>query len=149
MATLPQHIIISGGDFGYSIPFLGRLLKLSGPKAKLLEAYFFKVGEDEFEAPMGYEWDGLSSPSITWLPPFNYHPFGESYFKAAIEHDLLCDIGKGGSEWLRGTLLGRYPEKLSSTIVHRAFFDSLIRDGVRPSQAKTMYQAVRLFGPKF
>jgi len=122
-----------------------------GPEWRLDEEYGFwvKVREGlwiKMRIPKGYKFDKASVPPVFWGFPFNYTPDGLCTVPA-LEHDFLCDIFAGGSEWLREQLGDDYPDKLPAEVIHRHFFDRLNTWGVRPSKAKTMYAGVRNFGP--
>ena len=55
---------------------------------------------ERFTIPVGYEFDKASVPPFFWGFPFNYTPDGLCTVPA-LEHDFLCDLHAGGSDWLR------------------------------------------------
>ena len=120
-----------------------------GPLFRLEEPWEFMVDSggtrEKFVIPHGYEFDKASVPSILWGFPFNYTPDGLCTVPA-LEHDFLCDLHHGGSDWLK-TRLGALPAAPSTTVIHRHFYDRLLQWGVRPSKARTMWEGVRKFGP--
>lgn len=121
-----------------------------GPLWLLTEDWDFEVESDgvirEFTIPAGYKFDKASVPSLFWGFPFNYTPDGLCTV-AALEHDFLCDIWAGGSEWLRKRLPEDRLIPVPAKVMHRHFYDRLLQSGVRPSKAKSMYVAVDNFGP--
>jgi hypothetical protein len=121
-----------------------------GPLWLLTEDWHFDVEVDgiirEFTIPAGYRFDKASIPSFFWGFPFNYTPDGLCTV-AALEHDFLCDIWAGGSEWLKKQLPEEKLIPVSAAAMHRHFYNRLIESGVRPSKAKSMYVAVANFGP--
>lgn len=84
----------------------------------------------EWTAPAGHRINGASIPKIIWSSVGS--PFVGDYRRASVVHDVECD-------------LKRKPHKE----VHRMFYDAMICDGVTPFRAKYMYQAARIFGPKW
>src|SRR5262249_33285339 len=81
-------------------------------------------------APENYVTDGASIPWPLWLIVGS--PFTGNYVRAAIIHDVYCDLKSRDWKW-----------------VHRTFYDAMIAGGVSPIQAKIMYYAVYRFGPKW
>jgi len=114
------------------------------PAITLGDRYYY--GGD-YIIPAGYETDKASIPSLFWGPPFNYTPDG-IYTDAALWHDFLCDLLKGGSPWLRETLGGKLPPAPPAWAVHEFFRQELHKAGVRSGKAEGMGTAVRWFGPK-
>jgi hypothetical protein len=122
-----------------------------GPLWRLEERHGFwvRVRDDlwiRHEIPAGYEFDKASVPAVFWGFPFNYTPDGLCTVPA-LEHDFLCDIFAGGSDWLREQLGADYPVKLPAEVIHRHFYERLNDWSVRPSKSKTMYAGVRNLGP--
>lgn len=83
-----------------------------------------------WDAPAGSIINGASIPRQLWSGVGS--PFVGDYRRASVVHDVHC-------------VLKERPHKE----VHRMFYDAMICDGVSPFRAKYMYQAVRLFGPKW
>lgn len=98
---------------------------------ELIEEFIF-MDDDNFEwvAPAGHKINGASIPEFVWSAVGS--PFVGDYRRASVVHDVECD-------------LKRHPHKK----VHRMFYDAMVCDGVSLFRAKYMYQAVRLFGPKW
>ena len=117
-----------------------------GPLWRLEEDWEFEAAGRFFTIPKGYQFDKASVPSFFWGAPFNYTPDGLCTVPA-LQHDFLCDLLLGGSEWLKEQL-GELPKPLSPFDTHHSFYLALLEYGVRPSKAKTMYVAVKNFGPK-
>lgn len=143
-----NYKITRDADFLFGVPILGRLLFRKGPEATLNKDYTFSVDGNKFIIPAGYRWNGNSIPAILWGTPFNYMPWGVN-IEESLKHDFLCDIGKGGSEWLRGALFDQYPDKIPHKIVHEHFYYGCLINGMPPIRAKIWYFAVRIFGPKW
>lgn len=120
-----------------------------GPLFRLEEPWEFMIDSggtrEKFIIPHGYEFDKASIPSVLWGFPFNYTPDGLCTVPA-LEHDYLCDLYHGGSDWLKARL-GTIPAAPSTTVIHRHFYDRLLQCGVRPSKARAMWEGVRKFGP--
>lgn len=83
-----------------------------------------------WDAPKGWKINGASIPPQLWSAVGS--PFVGDYRRASVVHDVQCDLRER-------------PHKE----VHRMFYDAMICDGVAPFRARYMYQAVRLFGPKW
>lgn len=81
-------------------------------------------------APAGSRVDGASIPQFLWQAVGS--PLIGDYRRASVLHDVEC-------------VLKRHPYKK----VHRMFYDAMLCDGVIGHKAKYMYQAVRIFGPKW
>lgn len=112
---------------------------------ELLEPWTFGVrGFGSFTIPQGYKFDRASTPKIAWLIGFTRDGLAEV---PALEHDFLCDLLSGGSEWLVEQL-GALPICPPPGVVHQHFEDRLLEEGMRPSKARTMGLAVKSFGPK-
>ena len=120
-----------------------------GPLFRLVEPWEFTVDSggtrERFTIPAGYEFDKASVPPFFWGFPFNYTPDGLCTVPA-LEHDFLCDLQAGGSDWLR-VRLTPLPAAPSTTVIHRHFYDRLLQFNVRPSKARAMWEGVRKFGP--
>lgn len=116
-----------------------------GPLWRCTSGWRFDVNGVEYCIPAGYEFDKASIPALLWGPPFNYIPDGLCTVPA-LEHDFLCDIYNGGSRWLQ-IRIGYIPKAPSATQIHHHFFKRLIEEGVRPSKAEAMFQAVDKLGP--
>ena len=98
---------------------------------ELMEDFrFLDDNGDEWVAPAGHKINGASIPEFVWSAIGS--PFVGDYRRASVLHDVECD-------------LKRKPHKK----VHRMFYDAMICDEVTSFRAKYMYQAVRLFGPKW
>jgi hypothetical protein len=144
----PRFTIIRDADFGFGVPLLGRLFMRSGPLAELQEDFKFRACGRDFIVPAGYQWNGASIPACLWGPPWNYQPFG-THVVASLVHDFLCDLGKGGSEWLKGALLDQYPQPLAWEETHCEFYLRCLAYGVPPFRAKVWWYAVHTFGPRW
>jgi hypothetical protein len=107
-----------------------------GPLFRLVEPWEFTVDSggtrERFTIPAGYEFDKASVPPFFWGFPFNYTPDGLCTVPA-LEHDFLCDLHAGGSDWLRVRLIP-LPAAPSTTVTHRHFYDRLLQFNVRPSK---------------
>ena len=118
-----------------------------GPMWELQPEWKFKVDNSGFTAeytiPAGYRFDKASVPSYFWS--FGYTPDGLCTVPA-LEHDFLCDIYSGGSDWLHEKL-GAVPIAPPAQVIHRHFYDQLVRWGMRPGKARVMWEGVRNFGP--
>lgn len=126
-----------------------------GPMWRLMDGYDFSIvvppcmatcGPLRYHIPAGYEFDKASIPPLFWGPPFNYIPDGLCT-DPALEHDFLCDLLTGGSEWLEETL-GKLPDSPPAWMVHEHFRLRLHEAGVRRGKAEAMGRAVALFGPQ-
>lgn len=118
-----------------------------GPMWELQEPWSFTVDNGGFKAdyliPEGYRFDKASVPSYFWS--FGFTPDGLCTVPA-LEHDYLCDVYSGGSEWLQQQL-GKMPESPPAQVIHRHFYDKLVVWGMRPAKARVMWEGVRNFGP--
>lgn len=113
--------------------FIGKLVaefEGDGRKVTLIEPYSFvdPTGE-EWPVPAGAETDGASVPSAFWAL---YPPFTGSYRSAAVIHDYYCD-----------TRLRSWQD------THKVFYYAMRAAGVDERNAKVMYGAVYLFGPRW
>ena len=121
-----------------------------GPLWRITRAHGFVMKVEGFKQwymiPAGYEFDKASVPAVFWGFPFGYTPDGLATIPA-LEHDFLCDLLTGGSDWLRERLELDDLVVPPAALVHRYFEQRLLADGVRPGKAKVMGRAVRWFGP--
>ncbi|MBF8275536.1 MAG: hypothetical protein HW390_609 [Candidatus Brocadiaceae bacterium] len=97
---------------------------------KLLDDFKFFDSKMWWVAEKGAVINGASIPQAFWSTVGS--PFVGDYRRASVLHDVACDKKE-------------QPHKK----VHRMFYDAMICDGVSTSKAKLMYQAVRIFGPKW
>lgn len=143
----PNIISLRDPDFGYGIWPWSR-----GPQWLTKGPHQFKVqtpgyGHMAFQIPDGYVFNKASTPPIFWGPPCNYTPDGLCTIPA-LEHDFLCDLLTGGSDWLKSVFHGELPKAPPAPAVHEHFRLQLLRYGVRPTKANTWGKLVALFGPK-
>lgn len=123
-----------------------------GPLWKLAKPWKFRAYNyererwEDYTIPAGYEYDKASIPSVLWGPPFYFTPDG-LHSVAALEHDFLCDVFAGGSEWLKNAMGADYPEALKPRSIHGHFYHRMLAYGVPPWQARVFWQAVVEFGP--
>lgn len=143
--TTPKFTIIRDPGFGYGIPILGRLLRAKPQLARLDENYTLACGTT---IPKGYEWDGGSIPPFFWGPPWNIQPFG-THVGATLIHDFWCDIGRGGSDWLRYYMGFGYPRPRPFDEVHDDFLLDCLASGTHHRRSKLMHLAVKWFGPRW
>ncbi len=113
--------------------FIGKLVaefEGDGRKVTLIEPYSFvdPTGE-EWPVPAGAKSDGASVPSAFWAL---YPPFTGNYRSAAVVHDYYCDT-----------------KKRSWQDTHKVFYYAMRAAGVDERNAKVMYGAVYLFGPRW
>ena len=101
-----------------------------GRKVKLIEPYSF-VDPDgkKWDVPAGYLTDGASVPSVLWAI---YPPFTGAYRSAAVIHDFYCDNKE--TTWQD---------------THKVFYNAMRAADVDENDAKIMYGAVYLFGPRW
>lgn len=155
MNRVPYIEAIQDASIGYG--FLPRWLCpwVRGPQWRLQEDYAFllitprctsKCGAVVYVIPKGYVFNKASVPPLLWGPPFNYLPDGLCTVPS-LEHDYLCDLLTGGSDWLLNEL-GSLPECPSASIVHEHFRLRLHQAGVRRSKAQAMGRAVAALGPQ-
>ena len=92
------------------------------------------VFEDSYSitwtAPAGSRVDGASIPRIFWRVIGG--PLTGRYRRASVVHDVFC-------------MTKDRPHRM----VHRMFWEAMRADGVGRIKARTMYWAVRAFGPKW
>lgn len=149
MEYLPHPNIISlrDPDFGYGIwPWA------KGPQWMTKEPHRFTLLTSgythlEYQIPDGYIFNKASTPPVFWGPPFNYMPDGLCTIPA-LEHDFLCDLLTGSSDWLKSVFHGDLPKAPPAQAVHEHFRLQLHRYGVRSTKADTWGKLVALFGPK-
>lgn len=84
----------------------------------------------QWPVPEGAEVDGASIPRAFWT--FIGSPFVGEYRKASVVHDYYCDTKT---------------ESWQDT--HRMFYHACLAGGAKPSQAKIMFTAVFLKGPRW
>jgi hypothetical protein len=125
------------------VPYINQFF--SGPKWRLRKPWTFTVqGYGSFTVPANYIFDKAS------IPPFfhglGYTPDGPCTMPA-LQHDYLCDILQGGSDWLKQALGGQVPKAPPPAVIHSSFQQWLLDEGERPSKALAMGWAVRHFGP--
>ncbi len=101
----------------------------------------------KYRIPLKYQFNKASTPALLWGPPFNYTPDGTATVPS-LEHDFLCDLLTGGSEWLKTQFPDGLPRVPPADVVHEHFRMSLHLYGTRPSQADAWGKAVALLGPK-
>lgn len=113
---------------------------------ELQEDYTFTVEHEgvvhSFTIPSGYQYDRASVPKPLWS--FGFTPDGLCEIPA-LHHDYLCDWFNGGSDWLRSKVTT--PHLLPAQVIHRHFYDELLRWNMNPAKALAMWKAVRNFGP--
>ncbi|HYF36551.1 MAG TPA: DUF1353 domain-containing protein [Prosthecobacter sp.] len=142
----PQIRPVRSASFGFGIPIYSRLPWVKGPLWRLVADWVFEVpGYGAFRIPAGYEFDKASIPPFLWGPPFNYLPDGPCELPA-LQHDFLCDLWSGGSDWLRAQLI-ILPEAPPAPVIHEMFHRWLHENNERPSKANAMGAAVKRFGP--
>ncbi len=87
-------------------------------------------------------------PAFFWGFPFGYTPYG-LHIAAALEHDFLCDLGHGGSEWLRMRVPDKDLVPVTWQLTHAHFARRMQDYDLRPRQVWLMGNAVRWFGPRW
>lgn len=119
-------------DFGYmSGPIRTEWLDTSGRQMELLETviYIDQYGQ-VWEAPRGWIVDGSSIPKIFWTLVAS--PFVGQHRVASVFHDVACD-----------RKVARWQD------VHRMYYSACRKSGVSESQAKLLFAAVWLGGPRW
>jgi hypothetical protein len=102
-----------------------------GRRMKLLADVIYKDSAGlEWPVPAGWEVDGASIPPAAWS--FIGGPFEGKYRDASVIHDYYCD--KKSRPW---------------QAVHLVFHDAMLCCGVKQGQARLMYGAVYVFGPRW
>jgi hypothetical protein len=117
----------------YFEPFIGELIlrPLDGTRMEIMQDFYFKDKADRlWKAPKGYQTDGASIPRALWTIVGS--PYTGKYLKAAVIHDVYCEL-----------------RSRESKLVHKTFYDGMIAAGVENMQAKVMYYAVLRFGPRW
>ena len=129
-------------------PFYPSLEQVGKNKWKLLEPVrgFFPKAElplfREIKVPTGFQTDGASVPRIFWniVPPMS------NYTNAAVLHDYLYvkkgDIGTGDD-------LDGHSKKYLRKQADLIFLQAMIELRVSRWKRRTMYRAVRMFGPRW
>lgn len=121
----------------------------TGPEWELQEEHKFSLCFDPervYTIPAGYRYNKASVPPVLWSFPFYYTPDGTCSL-GALEHDFLCDLLTGGSEWLKEKFGGELPQAPEPWEVHLHFRVRLYQCHTRFSKAETMANAVAAFGP--
>jgi hypothetical protein len=102
-----------------------------GRHMTLLKPYgFVDANGLVWEVPKGATVDGASIPRALW--PVAGGPFEGKYRNASVLHDWYCDLRT--RPWRD---------------VHRMFYEAMRTSGVEESQAKVMYLAVMVGGPRW
>lgn len=132
--------------------FFGLWPWAKGPEWEMEEEHRFRILVPDYKhlryrIPVGYRYNKASTPSLLWGPPFNYLPDGHARVPS-LEHDFLCDLLLGGSDWLKAQFDGVLPRVPPAEVVHEHFRRQMLRYGVRPSKAKAWHTAVAMVGPK-
>lgn len=121
-------------DAGVPVQFHGRLVGEfldDGRKIKLLAPYSYTDPAGEiWTVPTDTIVDGASIPQLFWSVIGG--PLEGKYRNASVVHDFYCD--EKTRPW---------------EAVHRVFFDAMLESGVDELQAKVMYYAVYVFGPRW
>ena len=98
---------------------------------KLIEPVLFTDSKGVgWLAPTGSIIDGASIPRFFWR--LIGAPLSGIYRRASVIHDVFC-------------VTKTRPHKE----VHKMFYEAMIADNVPKLKAKSMYRAVRMFGPKW
>lgn len=141
----PRIRALRDAGFGF-----GLLPWARGPEWQTLEDHEFTVvtagGLRRFCIPKGYRFNKASVPPVFWGPPFGYLPDGLCTVPS-LEHDFLCHLLTGASDWLRVRLPADQMVPPAVHEVHDHFHARLLEFGVRWSKARAMGRAVRWFGP--
>lgn len=155
MSRVPIIIPIRDASLGFGLLPRWLCRWVRGPLWRLEENYHFHLagrrcgapcGIWHFYIPRGYEFDKASIPPVLWGTPFNYLPDGLCLMPA-LEHDFLCDLLAGGSDWLANEL-GWVPSAPPARMVHEHFRVRLHECGVRRTKAEAMGQTVAALGPQ-
>lgn len=106
-------------------------ITLVGHRARLNESisYWTPTGTI-FHVEAGFIFDGASIPDFAWS--IVGHPYMPGYRRPSAVHDYLM----------------RY-QTVPSHEAHRYFYYCLLLEGVSRWRALTLYNSVRLFGPRF
>jgi hypothetical protein len=92
--------------------------------------WYFDNNNKPWVACSGRSIDGASIPKFLWS--IFGSPFVGDYRRASVFHDVAC-IDKSETH----------------QAVHRMFYEAMLDDGVGKKKAWTMYQGVRVLGPKW
>ena len=118
-------------NFGHFDGFPQVELDPEGRNVRLLKDFsYFDPDEKVWTARQNFESDGASIPQVFWT--FVGGPFEGRYRDAALIHDWYCKYKQG-----------RWQD------VHIMFYWASRARGVSEFQAKTLYLAVALFGPRW
>jgi len=114
--------------------FVGPLdlrLDPNGRDATLLAPFgYVDSSGKKWSVPKGVTVNGASIPQVLWSVIGS--PWTGQYREGSVVHDYYCDIRT--EPWRS---------------VHRAFYTSMLANGVAPIRAKLMYAAVYRFGPRW
>lgn len=101
------------------------------PYYEVMQDFSFKDKDGEiWTTRKGYKTDGATIPPVFWQ--IIGDPFGGGFIKSAVIHDQACD-----------------DKTRTWQDTHRVFFEAMIKEGVSPTLAYTMYSAVYRFGPRW
>lgn len=101
------------------------------PTFILLEPFSFKDPNGLlWNTPKGAEVNGASIPQVAWS--IFGGPMSGRYINASIIHDHYCKI-----------------KTRTAHDTHRNFYYGMLANGVKKTKARTMYFAVRTFGPSW
>ncbi|NAS06217.1 DUF1353 domain-containing protein [Acinetobacter haemolyticus] len=101
------------------------------PYYEVMQDFSFRDKKgDIWTARKGYKTDGASIPPIFW--PIIGDPFGGGFIKSAVIHDQACE-----------------DKTRTWQDTHMVFFEAMIKEGVSPTLAYTMYAVVYRFGPRW
>ncbi len=120
----PQYINVFEGDV------VARDLPDGRSRELLNDFKYTDVFGDQWIAKKGLIWDGASIPKVVWSTGLS--PFVGQYRDAAVIHDQYCDS-----------------KKKSDKDTHLVFYEIMRAKGTPPVQARLMYFAVDLFGPRW
>jgi len=100
--------------------------------------YFVDSTGKLWKAPKGTVTDGASIPAV--FLSLTGGPLDKAYRDAAVVHDAYCDSRNSAGE--------SYQTE-SWRAVHRMFYEACVTAGTGPKQARAMYAAVWLGGPRW
>lgn len=155
MGRTPSITALRDNSLGYGFLPRGLCRWVEGPLWCLDEDYTFTLAVPLcltqctpaiYTIPAGYEFDKASIPPLFWGPPLGYLPDGLCTLPA-LEHDYLCDLLTGGSDWLRSHL-GELPPSPPAWMVHLHFRRRLHLAKVRYLKAEIMGRTVQAWGPQ-
>lgn len=115
----------------FSGPIVTKWLQHEGDDRDMIimqEITFWDGCGKKWTVPKGAKVNGASIPKVLWTPFGS--PFVGDYRRASVIHDHFC----------------RTKEEPSQS-VHRMFYNAVRADGISLDTARSMYAAVRLFGP--